>query len=51
MTLDGHAASVSKDDLFSNYYFPFFGRGVPRSYPPVGWYESEQEFMVDESTK
>ncbi len=53
LTLDGHVASAGVDDYFSGkYYFPFFGRNVASSYPPVSYYsEIGGEMLVNEGTK
>ena len=51
MTLDGHVATAGTDDYFANYYFPFFGRAVPRSYPPVSYYADDGSYMTNEATK
>ena len=50
MTLDGHAAAAGVDDFFANYYFPFFGRAKPRSYPPVS-YNLEGVYLENDATK
>ena len=53
MTLDGHAASAGEDSFFSDYYFPFFGRAIPRSYHPVSYYVdgTEASPLVNDATK
>ena len=51
MTLDGHVASAGIDDFFSGkYFFPFFGRPHPRSYPPVTYF-LDGEYMISDVTK
>jgi len=51
LTLDGHVASVDDGNLFTEFYFPFFGRTVPRSYRAVGYYTDGPTYMVNEATK
>ena len=50
-TLDGHAASADEDAFVSNYYFPFFGRDIPRSYHPVAYYLDGPTYTVNDTTK
>ena len=51
LTLDGHVASSDEGSFFTDYYFPFFGRTVPRSYPPVGYYVDGPTYTINEATK
>ena len=51
MTLDGHAASADEGSFFADYYFPFFGRAKPRSYHPVSYYDSDKNYLLNDSTK
>ena len=50
-TLDGHAASADEDSFANNYYFPFFGRDVPRSYHPCAYYLDGPTYTVNDTTK
>ena len=51
LTFDGHVAGTGADDYFANYYFPFFGRNRPRSYPPVSYYADDGAYIINEATK
>ena len=51
LLLDGHVASPDEGSLFYEYYFPFFGRTVPRSYPAVGYYADGTTYIINDATK
>ena len=50
MALGGNVASASMDEYFANFYFPFFGRNIPRSYPPVSYWQ-DGAYLVNDATK
>ena len=51
MTLDGRAASADEDSFFSDYYVPFFGRTVPRSYHAVAYWVDGPTYLEYDATK
>ena len=51
LTLDGHAATADEGSFFSDYYFPFFGRNVPRSYHACSYYDQDRNYLLNDSTK
>ena len=51
LTLDGHVASADEGSFFDEYYFPFFGRDVPRSYHACSYYAEGLVYMLNDSTK
>ena len=51
MTLDGHVSSADDSGFFAEYYVPFFGRTVPRSYHPVVAYVEGPTYYVNDATK
>ena len=50
MTLDGHVASADEGSFVTDYYFPFFGRTVPRSYVTCGYYVEGPTYFFNQST-
>ena len=51
MTLDGHVSSADDSGFFAEYYFPFFGRPVPRSYHSTAAYVEGPTHYVNDATK
>ena len=51
LTLDGHVASADEGNFFYDYYFPFFGRNVPRSYRACSSYVEGPSYYVNDATK
>ena len=51
LTLDGHVGSPDEGGFFEDYYVPFFGRTVPRSYHAVAYWVEGPTYLEYESTK
>ena len=51
LALGGNVASVDESEYFANFYHPFFGRKVPRSYPPVSYRTQAGEYLENDATK
>ena len=51
LTLDGHVASADEGSFFYDYFFPFFGRDVPRSYRACSSYVEGPTYFLNDATK
>ena len=51
LTLDGHVSGADDGTFFTDYYFPFFGRDVPRSYHPCSYYDTDRVYLLNDATK
>ena len=51
LTVDGHVAGADEGSFFSNYYFPFFGRDIPRSYYACSYLDEGDNYLLNDATK